>query len=117
MVQILGKLIADQVARYRTCAVAKDTKWIIDSGSGLDLVSSNSLSKKDKLTEAASPVTMATASGFTTAQKEWKGYVPGLQENVDAIVLENSACKFCPLVNYAWENVILSRGTTASYQL
>ena len=110
--QILGSLIADQVARCRICTVAKDTKWIIDSGSGLRLVISNSLNKKDKLAEASSPVTMATASGFTTAQKEWKGYVPGLKENVDAIVLENSPCnvlslgKLCTTKGYffAWDD-------------
>ena len=74
---ILANFIADQVVRFRVCAVAKGTKWIIDSGSGLDLVSSKSLGKKNKLTDAASPVTMSTANGLTTAQKEWKGYVPG----------------------------------------
>ena len=58
----------------------------------MDLVSSKSLSKRDKLTKATNPVTVSTANGVTTAEQEWKGHVPMLEHSVDAIVLENSVC-------------------------
>jgi len=109
---IIAKVLADQVARQNICAVVTDARWIVDSGGGLDLVSSKSLHKKDKLTKAAHPVTMSTANGMTTAEREWKGYIPILERNIDAIVPENSACNVLSLGKLCVEKVILSFGTT-----
>ena len=79
------------------CMSAKDIRWIIDSGSGFDLISSSSLTDADKIEPIKNPLTMATANGITSVNKEWKGQISGIGDKITAAVLENSPCNVLSL--------------------
>ena len=82
---------------YQPEVCAASIQWIIDSGSGFDLISSFAAEEKGRIEPAKNHVSMATANGITTANTEWTGYVPGLQKNISASVLDNSPCNVLSL--------------------
>ena len=81
-------------------AVQKDfLRWIIDSGSGFDLISGQSITKEDRkmVVRTESPCRMATANGITVADEQLSVRVDGLDAAVDAIILDNSPCNVLSL--------------------
>ncbi len=74
-------------------------RWIIDGGSGFDLVSGQSITKEDGkiVVRTESPCRMATANGITVADEQLAVQVDGLDAAVDAIILDNSPCNVLAL--------------------
>ena len=74
-------------------------RWIIDSGSGFDLISGQSLTKDDRrmITKTDNPCRMATANGITTADEQLSVHVNGINSAVDAVILDNSPCNVLSL--------------------
>jgi hypothetical protein len=102
----LARMIANELSREvfgnlngLACAAHKDaTRWIIDSGSGFDLISERSLTKDDRkaVTKAENPCRMATANGVATAEEQLSIHIEGIG-SVDAVVLNNSPCNVLSL--------------------
>ena len=69
-------------------------RWILDSGSGFDLISGQSLTVADRrmITKTDIPRRMATANGITTAEEQLSVHVDGINSAVDAVILDNSPC-------------------------
>ena len=74
-------------------------RWIIDSGSGFDLISGQSVTKEDRkmITRTENPCRMATANGITVAEEQLSVRVDGLDAAVDAVILGNSPCNVLSL--------------------
>ena len=82
------------------CAVHKDLmRWIIDSGSGFDLISGRSLTKNDRrvIIKTDNPCRMATANGVATVDEQLSFHIDGIGSTVDAVVLNNSSCNVLSL--------------------
>ena len=103
----LAQLIANELCREvfgnsngLVCAIQKELmRWIIDSGSGFDLISGQSLTKADRrmITKTDNPCRMATANGITTADEQLSVHVNGINSAVDAVILDNSPCNVLSL--------------------
>ena len=103
----LAQLIANELclelfrnSNGLACAVQKELmRWIIDSGSGFDLISGQSLTKYDRrmITKTYNPCRMATANGITTADEQLSVHVHGIDSTVDAVILNNSPCNVLSL--------------------
>jgi hypothetical protein len=84
----LAQLIANELSREvcgnpngLACAVQKDLMhWIIDSGSGFDLISGRSLTKNDRrvIIKTNNLCRMATANGVATADEQLSVHIDGI---------------------------------------
>lgn len=74
------------------CMLAKEMRWIVDSGAGYHLVSSNGAGPNDMIKQSENSLTVATANGATSVEKSWAGHIGDLQCTIEAGVLENSSC-------------------------
>jgi hypothetical protein len=103
----LAQLIANELCREvfgnsngLVYAIQKELmRWIVDSGSGFDLISGQSLTKDDRrmITKTDYPCRMATANGITTADEQLSVHVNGINSAVDAVILDNSPCNVLSL--------------------
>ena len=103
----LARIIANELCREvfegsdgLIFAIQKEfMRWIIDSGSGFDLISGQSISKDDRrmVTKTDNPCRMATANGITTADEQVSVHVNGNNSAVDAVILDNSPCNVLSL--------------------
>ena len=67
-------------------------KWLIDTGSGYDLVGRNDVPgwAMDSMLEDSSPIDLHTANGITTVDKTVSLQVMGLMEAVKPLVLQST---------------------------
>ena len=103
----LAQLIANELRREifgdsngLACTTRKELmRWIIDSGSGFDLISGQSLTENDRrmITRTNYPCRMATANGITTADEQLSVHINGIDSTVDAVILDNSPCNVLSL--------------------
>ena len=68
-------------------------RWIVDTGSGLDLVAySDIVHVAQNMEEAKIPVNFNTANGSAPADMVLKATMPFLKEEIQPYVLENTPC-------------------------
>ena len=70
---------------------ARISKWLMDTGSGLDLVSKSDVrNMKHMVVASENPVMLATANGVTTVDEEIALRVEALDETIKPFVLEST---------------------------